>query len=114
MYTEHHHRHTASSNIVALPVIDVQWEVIDTPQGPYEEFRLDTQVQPKLNDVVAFYRYRTDDNNRVQYDLYVECNLQHSDDKLWLIGANLYSKQCELKVLKVLQQESSDVFIATT
>ena len=105
MYIEHHHDYTVSNNTVAPPTIDVQWEVIETPQGPYEEFRLDTQALPKLNDVIAFYRYKTKDRKRVQYDLYVEHNLPHSNDKLWLIGANLYSKQCNLKVLKVLQQE---------
>lgn len=105
MYTEHHHRDTKPRNTVASQANYVQWEVIETPQGSYEEWRPSTASPPLRGEAVLFLRYKTDDKNRNQYDLYAEYYLGSEVNKLWQEGANLYSRQCDRKVIEILNKE---------
>ena len=105
MHIEHHHEYAMSPTTVTHASQEVQWDKINTQQGPYEEFHPIQRTPLKKGDPVLFFRERTEDPNRKQYDLYVKYYYGNGTNRIWQEGANLYAKQCDRKVNEILQSQ---------
>ena len=82
--------------------ISINWITRNGPEGPYEVFDLPFNSTFKSKKIIAFYRYKTDCQFRTQYDLGVEVIDFDGDPTLYWVGVNLFGKQCEPKIIQIL------------
>jgi hypothetical protein len=77
-------------------------------ESEYQRLTVGIPCVTEFGPLIAFYRERTDDPNRKQYDLLCEHIDYDGQPSVRLLHVNLYEGQCDRRVKEIIQQTRID------
>ena len=86
---------------------EVQDVIYDWVPELYNSESLEVPIVCELEEgtLISFWRQRTDDSSRTQYDLHANVLDSNGTTCLYLVAANLYAAQCEMRINEIISNQ---------